>query len=137
VARIRVAHAGTIVLTAALAVAVTASAGAQGNPAAAKLKNPVKATPDSIKAGETAYGKYCKFCHGPEAKGNGALAPKGTMPPDLTDAKWEHGSTDGEIFTNIKDGIGPKFDMKPMGAKIMDPDIWNIVNFLRSIGPKK
>ena len=50
---------------------------------------------------------------------------------------WDHGSTDGEIFTNIKDGIGPKFDMKAMKAKIpMDTDIWNIVNYLRSLGPK-
>ena len=47
-----------------------------------------------------------------------------------------HGSTDGEIFTNIKDGIGPKFDMKPMKAKMMDPDIWNVVNYVRSLGPK-
>ena len=136
-ARIRVAQAGIAVLTAAFVVAVTVAASAQGNPAAAKLKNPVKSTPASIKAGETAYGKYCKFCHGPDAKGNGPLAPKDMHPPNLTDAMWDHGSTDGEIFTSIKDGIGPKFDMKPMAAKIMDPDIWNIVNFLRSIGPKK
>jgi mono/diheme cytochrome c family protein len=124
-------------LTSAFIVDVTVAVGAQGNPTAAKLKNPVKSTPESIKAGEIAYGKYCKFCHGPDAKGNGALAPKDTHPPNLTDAMWDHGSTDGEIFTNIKDGVGPKFDMKPMGAKIMDPDIWNIVNYLRSIGPKK
>lgn len=123
-------------LTAVFVAALTIAATAQGNPAAAKLKNPVKATPDSIEAGEKLYGKYCKFCHGADAKGNGALAPKDTHPPDLIDAKWDHGSTDGEIFTNIKDGIGPKFDMKPMGAKIMDPDIWNIVNYLRSLGPK-
>jgi hypothetical protein len=50
---------------------------------------------------------------------------------------WDHGSTDGEIFTNIKDGVGPKFDMKPMKAKIpMETDIWNVVNYLRSLGPK-
>lgn len=136
-ARIRVAQAGVVGFTAALILFISVSASAQGNAAAAKLKNPVKTSPDSIKAGEVAYGKYCKFCHGPDAKGNGPLAPKGTNPPNLIDAMWDHGSTDGEIFTNIKDGIGPKFDMKPMAAKIMDPDIWNLVNYLRSLGPKK
>ena len=135
-ARIRVAQAGMVMLTAALTVAITIAASAQGNPAAAKLKNPVKPTPESIKAGAASYAKYCKFCHGDDAKGEGALAPKDTHPPSLVDAKWDHGSTDGEIFTTIKDGVGPKFDMKAMGAKIMDPDIWNIVNYLRSIGPK-
>ena len=54
----------------------------------------------------------------------------------LVDATWEYGSTDGEIFTNIKDGIGPKFDMKAMKAKMMDTDIWNVVNYLRSVQAK-
>jgi mono/diheme cytochrome c family protein len=135
---IRASQASIVAVAAAWLVAITVSVSAQAakNPDAAKLKNPVKATPDSIAAGKTAYGKYCKFCHGEDAKGNGALAPKDTHPPDLIDAKWDHGSTDGEIFTNIKDGIGPKFDMKPMKAKMMDTDIWNVVNYLHSLSPK-
>lgn len=120
-----------------VAVTVALSAQAVTNPAAAKLKNPVKATAASIAAGKVTYDKYCKFCHGDEATGNGKLAPKDTHPPNLVDATWAHGATDGEIFTNIQDGIGPKFDMKPMKAKIpMDADVWNVVNYLRSLGPK-
>ena len=104
---------------------------------AQKAKNPIKSTPESIAAGQKVYQKYCRFCHGDDAKGNGPLAPKGTNPPDLTDAKWDHGSTDGDIFASIHDGIGPKFDMKPNKDKIPDTDIWNVVNYLRSLGPKK
>lgn len=104
---------------------------------AAKIKNPIKATPESIAAGKTAYNKYCKFCHNEDGTGNGALAPKDTHPPNLVDAKWDHGSKDGEIFENIKEGIGPKFDMKPMKAKMKDEDIWNVINYIRSLGPKK
>jgi len=125
---------------AAWLIAVSAaaiSAQAPKNAEAAKMKNPVKATAESIDAGKTAYNKYCKFCHAEGGTGNGALAPKDTHPPNLIDATWDHGSTDGEIFANIKDGIGPKFDMKPMKAKMMDTDIWNVVNYLRSLGPKK
>jgi len=137
VANIRRAHAGTAGLIAAFIVAVTIGANAQtGNAEAAKLKNPVKVTPASIAAGQVAYGKYCKFCHGVDAKGNGTLAPKDTHPPNLIDAEWMKGSTDGEIFTNIKEGIGPKFDMKPMKAKMMDADIWNTVNYLRDLAQK-
>ena len=124
---------------AAWLIAVSAAVlGAQVKSAdAAKIKNPVKATPESIDAGKAAYNKYCKFCHNDGGTGNGALAPKDTHPPNLVDAQWDHGSTDGEIFTNIKDGIGPKFDMKAMKAKMKDEDIWNVVNYLRSLGPKK
>lgn len=135
-ANIRRAHAEMAGLTAALVLAVTVGANAQGNAEAAKLKNPVKVTPASIAAGQVAYGKYCKFCHGVDAKGDGPLAPKDTHPPSLLDAKWDHGSTDGEIFMGIKEGIGPKFDMKPMKAKMMDADIWNTVNYLRDLAKK-
>lgn len=104
---------------------------------AAKLKNPVKSSAESIAAGERVYKKYCRFCHGDDARGNGALAPKDTHPPDLTDAKWDHGSTDGDIFASIRDGIGPKFDMKPQKDRIPDLDIWNNVNYLRSLAAGK
>jgi mono/diheme cytochrome c family protein len=138
VERIQVSKAVMLAVAAAWLVSVGVAVSAQGvkNPEAAKLKNPAKATAESIEAGKTAYMKYCKFCHGEDAKGNGALAPKDTHPPNLIDATWDHGSTDGEIFTNIKEGVGPKFDMKAMKAKMMDADIWNVVNYLRSIAPK-
>jgi len=109
---------------------------AQGNPDAAKMKNPVAASPESIGAGKAAFAKNCRFCHGADAKGNGPMAPQGTHPPDLTDAKWDRGSTDGEIFAVIRDGAGPKFDMKGYKDKLPETEIWNIVNYLRSIGAK-
>ena len=119
-----------------MSIGVAVSAQGVKNPEAAKIKNPVKSSPDSIAAGKAAYAKYCKFCHAEDATGNGALAPKDTHPPNLVDATWDHGSTDGEIFTSIKEGIGPKFDMKPMKTKMMDTDIWNVVNYLHSIAKK-
>jgi len=115
---------------------VAVSARAQnpgGSDEGKKLKNPVASSPDSIKAGAAAFGKYCKFCHGADAKGNGPMAPKDTHPPDLTDAKWDRGSTDGEIFLVIKDGAGPKFDMKGFKSKMTDQEIWNVVNYLHSL----
>ena len=58
-------------------------------------------------------------------------------PSDLTDAKWDRGSTDGEIFLVIRDGAGPDFTMKGYKGRMADNDIWNVVNYLRSVGPKK
>ena len=44
-------------------------AGAHTHPEAAKLKNPVKATPDSIAAGKKIYDTQCVSCHGATGQG--------------------------------------------------------------------
>jgi mono/diheme cytochrome c family protein len=130
----------SVVFSAALAAAAfvwltAASLAAQGNGEAAKMKNPVAAAPESVAAGKALYTKNCAPCHGVNAtggSGNDLIGPA----PDLTDAEWQHGSTDGEIFTNIKDGIPPDLSMGPFGDRLKDTDIWNVVNFLRSIAKK-
>jgi mono/diheme cytochrome c family protein len=119
---------------------LASSANAQqpgGNPELKQLKNPVKPTPESIAAGQATYQKFCRFCHGNDAKGNGPMAPKDTHPSDLTDDKWERGSTDGELFGVIRDGAGPKFDMKGFKGRMSDQDMWNVVNYLRSLNKNK
>ena len=122
----------------ALATVVTISAQNPGGSAEGKaMKNPVAASAASVTAGQAAYAKNCRFCHGADAKGNGAMAPKDTHPSDLTDAKWDRGATDGEIFLVIRDGAGPDMKMKGYKGRMADNDIWNVVNYLRSVGPKK
>src|SRR5262245_34906950 len=93
------------------------------------LKNPVAADAASLEAGRVVFQKFCQSCHGPEGKGDG---PGGSNlhPANFTDQKWDHGSTDGEIFTTIKTGVGPKFDMDSWDGRIPDKDIWNVVNFI-------
>ena len=103
---------------------------------ASEVTNPVPSTPKSIETGRQLFQKYCKGCHGENASGNGPQAPKDVHPPNLTDADWKYGATDGEIFTNIHDGIGPKFDMKSWKSRMTDAEIWSVVNYLRSIAVK-
>jgi mono/diheme cytochrome c family protein len=126
-------------LAIALVALAAASAAAQnigGSPEGKKLKNPVPSSAESIKAGQASFQKYCRFCHGADAKGNGPMAPKDTHPSDLTDATWDRGSTDGELFMVIKEGAGPKFDMKGFKSKMTDQEIWNIINYLHSLQAK-
>ncbi len=123
----------------ACAALITASVAAQnpgGSPEGKKLKNPVPASAESIAKGKAAFQKNCRFCHGADAKGDGPMAPEGTHPSNLTDDKWDRGATDGEIFLVIRDGAGPKFDMKGYKSKMTEPEIWNIVNYLRSLQAK-
>lgn len=125
-----------IILFGVLLGLTTAVGHAQGNPQAASLKNPVKPTPDSIAKGRATFNKACRHCHGASGVGDGPLAPKNPPPANLTDATWDHGSSDGEIFTTITNGVGGKSEMKGFKSELTATDVWNIVNFLRSIGPK-
>src|SRR5215510_2023650 len=114
------------------------------NPEAAKIKNPVASTPESIAAGKKAYDANCVSCHGD--KGQGAVKAGtiisiiedsgGRQPPDLTDDKWDNGSTDGEIFTAIKKGLPPTM-MAGWEGRLSDDDIWSLVNYIRSLAAKK
>ena len=108
---------------------------AQGNPEAAKVKNPVAATPESFAAGKAVYTK-CAPCHGVNGEGGPGndLIPAA---PSLVDDMWDHGSTDGEIFDSIKNGVAPDFNMVPWKDQLKDQDIWNVVNYVRSIAKKK
>jgi mono/diheme cytochrome c family protein len=124
------------IVWASMIVASTSAQNIGGSPEAKKVKNPVASSPESIAAGKALFQKNCRFCHGTDAKGDGPMAPEGTHPSNLTDDKWDRGSSDGEIFAVIREGAGPKFDMKGFKSKMTEQDVWNIVNYLRSIGPQ-
>jgi mono/diheme cytochrome c family protein len=109
---------------------------AQGSAEARKMKNPVASTSASVDAGKAAYQKYCRFCHGAEGLGDGPSAPKGSKPSNLADAEWVRGSSDGEIFVVLRDGAGPKFEMKGFKGRMTDQDMWHVVNYIRSLGKK-
>ena len=102
-----------------------------GNPEAANLKNPTTTTPESLAAGKRFYTQFCANCHGPVGKGDGATAGA-DQPSDLTDAVWDYGASDGEIFTVIRDGLTGK-DMGGYAGRISDNDIWSIVNFIHTL----
>jgi len=109
--------------------------GAQGNPEAAKIQNPVAASPASIAAGKQSFTRYCANCHGLNAEGSPGndLTPEA---PDLTAKSLKHGSTDGEIFNTIKNGVAPDFNMGAFGDQLKDEDVWNVVNYVRSLAKK-
>ena len=46
---------------------------------------------------------------------------------DLIDDMWDHGSSDGAIVNNIKNGVAPDFNMAPWKDMLKDDEIWNVV----------
>lgn len=111
---------------------------------AADTANPVAPTPESIAAGKRAYDANCAACHGNLAQGAVKAGitisileeQNARQPPDLTDGQWDHGASDGEIFTVIKRGV-PTTMMAGYDGRIPDGEIWNIVNYLRTLRAAK
>jgi mono/diheme cytochrome c family protein len=115
------------------AAAVVTGAQEGGNPEAAELENPVEATPESIETGERLYMRRCRGCHGRDAAGGPPKEAGETPTSNLIDDEYDHGSTDGEIFYVIMNGVPPELVMSPFDDRFDDTETWHVVNYLRSL----
>jgi len=104
------------------------------HPEAQKLKNPIPRDVPSIEEGRKLYQRHCASCHGPSGKGDGSMALAGGTPANLTDESWDHGSSDGEILVVIRDGTSS--DMEPYKDRLTEKQMWQVVNYIRSLGQK-
>lgn len=95
------------------------------------MKNPVKATQESIDIGKDVYSKHCKSCHGKYGEGDGPKAAElKTKMEDFTEGTLDK-QTDGTLFYKISEG---KDDMPSFKKKIQyEEDIWNVINYLRDL----
>ena len=99
---------------------------------AQKLKSPVAYSKKSIARGRVIFMQNCTSCHGEDGKAEGSLVASAT---DLTSPQlYKSGTSEGEIFHSIRDGAG---DQMPAfkGQIDSETDIWNLVNFIRSLWP--
>ena len=88
-------------------------------------------------AGKAVYEKICAMCHGPTGKGDGPTAavlnPK---PRNHTDGQYMNVLKDDYLFKIIKDGgasVGKAQLMPAWGSQIKDPDIWNVIAYIRTL----
>ena len=96
--------------------------------------NPVKATTESIAHGKKWYGYDCAMCHGKHGDGKGEVgADMKLKVSDFTDPATLKDRTDGELFYIIKLGNG---DMPPEGARVKTDELWDLVNYVRSLAKK-
>jgi mono/diheme cytochrome c family protein len=96
-------------------------------------KNPVATSETSVKAGAALFSKNCASCHGKTGLGDGVKARSLKTPTgDFSKPEFQSLS-DGELFYKTKTGRG---DMPKYEGKLTDDDIWNIVNFTRTLKAK-
>jgi mono/diheme cytochrome c family protein len=111
-----------------------ADAGFKVPPEVAKQANPVKPTPESIAQGKKKYAIDCAMCHGKTGDGKGDLATDMNLKiPDYHDPAALKDKTDGELFYIIEKGKG---DMPAEGDRAKKDEIWNLVNYIRSLSKK-
>jgi mono/diheme cytochrome c family protein len=98
---------------------------------AKKLKSPVPYSKKSIARGLIVF-RDCTPCHGNDGKATVDVVANAT---DLTSPKvWKSGTSEGEIFRSIRDGAGE--GMPSFKSEIAQEDLWNLVNFIRSLWPE-
>lgn len=103
-------------------------------PDAVQKPNPVKPTPVVLAAAKKTWGYDCAMCHGADGGGKGDLA--GDMKLTLLDYRDPDAlknMTDGELYWIIDKGKG---QMSGEGGRLKAPEIWGLVNYVRSFGKK-
>lgn len=102
-----------------------------GNPQPTSNANPIAANAESIAAGKDLYATNCVPCHGSTGLGDGPSAAGLNPPPaDLRSHVPLHG--DGQLFQFISGGF-PGSAMPAFNGKMSDTQMWNLVNYLRSL----
>lgn len=104
-------------------------------PASMEKKNPVAPTPEGLASAKKMYGYDCAMCHGASGDGKGDLV--GSM--SLTMKDWRdpgalNGISDSEIYEIITKGKGK---MTGEGDRLPANQVWNMVNYVRSLAKKE
>ena len=107
--------------------AATGAVWAQGPPALRSTRAPAEMnpleSPRDIERGQRLFQSHCWYCHG--ANGEGGRGA------DLTQGEYRYGSSAGELFETIRNGI-PGTEMGPVRAT--DEDVWRLVAFVKQLG---
>ncbi len=86
--------------------------------------NPLQNDPDAVAAGAILFEQHCAECHGDSAEGT-RKAPRLRVPDVQT-------ATPGTLFWLLTNGVVRK--KMPVWSKLPEPQRWQLVRFLKSLG---
>jgi mono/diheme cytochrome c family protein len=92
---------------------------------AAARRNPLTKDPDAVAAGGKLFARHCAECHGDMAEG-GRKAPN-LLVDDVQQA------TPGTLFWLLTNGVVRRG--MPVWSKLPEPQRWQLVSFIKSLGP--
>ncbi len=88
------------------------------------LQNPYS-SPSDITAGGVIFRSQCALCHATDGTGE--------LGPDLTRARYRHGSSDADLFRIVSMGV-PGTRMDP--SRLSGRQAWQVVAFVRTLSAK-
>ncbi|MEX0602382.1 MAG: cytochrome c [Bacteroidota bacterium] len=97
--------------------------------ASARLVNPVRSTTANADSARFLYETYCTPCHGLGGKGDGLVAAKFQIPPDLMTSRYRR-APDGYLYFVIRYG---HLIMPAYAEAVKSRERWLIVHHLRSL----
>jgi mono/diheme cytochrome c family protein len=92
---------------------------------AAARRNPLAADPDAVAAGGKLFDLHCAECHGQMAEG-------GRKGPSLRADEVQQASP-GSLFWLLTNGVVRRG--MPVWSKLPEPQRWQLVSFIKSLGP--
>ena len=98
--------------------------------------NPVPATPDNVKKGQSSFGAYCMVCHGLDGQNTGVpFAEKMSPPVPALNSPAVQSYSDGQLHWIIQNGVAPS-GMPASRDLFRDEEIWQLVLYIRHLPPK-
>lgn len=101
----------------------------KGKDEAAKLRNPVPATAESVARGAALYRINCMVCHGEQGRGDGPVGRKFDPAPKDLNEDYTQNQTDGQLFFTLTRG---RVAMPFYRDALSREERWDVVNYLRS-----
>src|SRR5215472_7182783 len=98
--------------------------------------NPLPATPENVKQGQSTFGAYCMLCHGLDGQNTGVpMADKMSPPVPALNSPAVQSYSDGQLHWIIQNGVSPS-GMPASKDLFRDEEIWQLVLYLRHLPPK-
>jgi mono/diheme cytochrome c family protein len=98
--------------------------------------NPLQATPDNVKKGQSTFGAYCMVCHGLDGQNTGVpFAIKMSPPVPPLSSPPVQSYSDGQLHWIIQNGVSPS-GMPASKDVFRDEEIWQLVLYIRHLPPK-
>ncbi len=88
-------------------------------------RNPFEKDPDAIPAGQNLFEQHCSECHGNTGEGS-------KKAPSLR-AEEVQNAAPGAIFWILTNGVVRRG--MPVWSKLPEPQRWQLVSFIKSLGP--